>query len=299
MTELPKSYDTAEALVEPDSYTKWEALIGYKPEAPPIKEVGDFKERTRELAKPLTSLFLDKQEDADNTIEGIRSQVGDAYNTTEGSLSSRFTDLYKMSDEEAEKKSEAYIEKQSQEQPREQQTDRYDSLSVENVERAVEVFNKATKNDDSLWAIKNAYIDPSVFPKSSEMVPAFKLKPDQKLKDPLSSYREIDELRTNEALRCAVLEYLQEKLEKVHWSKLTERGIRNDQKVPSAKGYETIKDMKSREYVALLALSMMDGSFDYSKEENISESMSGGEVVAGQHRWMARSLLDRQPERVL
>ena len=294
MTELPKSYDTAEALVEPDSYTKWEALIGYKPEAPPIKEVGDFKERTRELAKPLTSLFLDKQEDADNAIEGIRSQVGDAYNTTKGSQS-RFADLYGMSDEQAEKKSKEYIK----EQPREQQTDRYDSLLVENVERAVEAFDKATRNDDSLWAIKNAYIDPSVFPKSSEMVPAFKLKPGQKLKDPLSSYRDIDELRTNEALRCAVLEHLQEKLEKVHWSKLPERVMRNEQKVPNSKGYENIKDMKSREYVALLALSMMDGSFDYSKEENILNPTSDGKVIAGQHRWAAQELLARQPERVL
>lgn len=113
-----------------------------------------------------------------------------------------------------------------------------------------------------------------------------------------ASLRDISaQLRTDPLLRKAVGTYLLEKTERIGY-RLPPRVARNAQKNPGSKGYESLRGLglKSYEYTALLALSMLDGTFRAEAEDPISESARNGTMQNGQHRTAARQVLHARPE---
>ena len=102
-------------------------------------------------------------------------------------------------------------------------------------------------------------------------------------------------LREQNALRREVGVYLLEKLEKLAISAPGALPFRirvNSQKSPGDVLASTNNTMRSREYAALLALSMLDGSFNHERASSDQiEHGKDGEVILGQHRSAARMLL--------
>ena len=106
----------------------------------------------------------------------------------------------------------------------------------------------------------------------------------------------INEIRKNHLLRCRLLKFFQKKLEVIRQlspNDLPERVRYNDpdnRKHPNHPGYPD--KMTSSEYAAVLALSMIDGSFNPELEENIeSDRRKDGTPIYGQHREAARIVL--------
>lgn len=99
----------------------------------------------------------------------------------------------------------------------------------------------------------------------------------------------INEIRKNHLLRCRLLEFFGRKLEVMRQlspDDLPERVKHNDPgnlKHPNHPGCSD--KMTSSEYAAVLALSMLDGSFSPELEENIeSDRRKDGTPIYGQHR---------------
>ena len=106
----------------------------------------------------------------------------------------------------------------------------------------------------------------------------------------------INEIRKNHLLRCRLLEFFGRKLEVMRQlspDDLPERVKHNDPgnlKHPNHPGYPD--KMTSPEYAAVLALSMLDGSFNPELEENIeSDRRKDGTPIYGQHREAAHVVL--------
>ena len=106
----------------------------------------------------------------------------------------------------------------------------------------------------------------------------------------------INEIRKNHLLRCRLLEFFGRKLEVMRQlspDDLPERVKHNDPgnlKHPNHPGYPD--KMTSPEYAAVLALSMIDGSFNPELEENIeSDRRKDGTPIYGQHREAAHVVL--------
>lgn len=106
----------------------------------------------------------------------------------------------------------------------------------------------------------------------------------------------INEIRKNHQLRCQLLKFFQKKLEVMRQlspDDLPERVKHNDPgnlKHPNHPGYPD--KMTSSEYAAVLALSMIDGSFNPELEENIeSGRRKDGTPIYGQHREAAHVVL--------
>lgn len=106
----------------------------------------------------------------------------------------------------------------------------------------------------------------------------------------------INEIRKNHELRCRLLEFFGRKLEVMRQlspDDLSERVRYNDPdnlKHPNHLGYPD--KMTSSEYAAVLALSMIDGSFSPELEENIeSDRRKDGTPIYGQHREAAWKIL--------
>ena len=229
-------------------------LLGYTPPEVYKKSIEEFDPRTRELAKPLGTNSLGEH------IDGASSDR----DVVETNPYARLEQMLNpdVSEEQVTETTNQYIYSRLAENNLEGR----DKVLPENIEKAQNVFYNAIAHDDMLESIVNEYAE----------------SPDM-----------IDELRINEAMRCAILEHLEKKLNNIHPNGLPSRVSRNGYKSPNSKGYEHIKNLKSKEYVCMLALSMMDGSFNYSREENIPQSMDGGgKVAAGQHRYAAQLLLD-------
>ena len=106
----------------------------------------------------------------------------------------------------------------------------------------------------------------------------------------------INEIRKNHELRCRLLEFFQKKLEVIRQlspDDLPER-VRYDDpgnlKHPNHPGYPD--KMTSSEYAAVLALSMIDGSFDPDSEDDMeSDTRKDGTPICGQHREAAWKIL--------
>ena len=106
----------------------------------------------------------------------------------------------------------------------------------------------------------------------------------------------INEIRKNHELRCRLLEFFQKKLEVIRQlspDDLPER-VRYDDpgnlKHPNHPGYPD--KMTSSEYAAVLALSMIDGSFDPDLEDRMeSGTRKDGTPIYGQHREAAWTIL--------
>lgn len=100
-------------------------------------------------------------------------------------------------------------------------------------------------------------------------------------------------LRENVELRLTVGGYLLAKLEQPGIMELMpDRVKRNTEKKPSTMGYERLPGLTSREYTALLALSMLDGSFNWKDAESDPETYDTQvDDGLGQHRYAAKVLL--------
>ena len=242
--------------VNPDNLgdSPFAQLLGYTPPEVYKKSIEEFDPRTRELAKPLGTNSLGEHIDGTSSDRDVVDT--NPYARLEQMLNPD------VSDEQVAEMAKQYIYSRLAENNLEGR----DKVLPENIEKAQNVFYNAIAHDDMLESIVNEYAE----------------SPDM-----------IDVLRINEAMRCAILEHLEKKLNNIHPNGLPSRVSRNGYKSPNSKGYEHIKNLKCKEYVCMLALSMMDGSFNYSREENIPQSMDGGgKVAAGQHRYAAQLLLD-------
>lgn len=104
--------------------------------------------------------------------------------------------------------------------------------------------------------------------------------------------RTINEIRRNHQLRCQLLEFFGKKLEAIRELSpysLPERVYYDDPgnlKHPNHPGYSD--KMTSSEYAAVLALSMIDGSFDPDSED---DTRKDGTPICGQHREAAWKIL--------
>ena len=110
---------------------------------------------------------------------------------------------------------------------------------------------------------------------------------------PLTPEDAMQLLRENSTLRKEVGTYLLDKL-KSSADLLPERVARNGQKNANMPGYEDIPNMSSHEYVALLALAKLDGSFNYEGyfQDSVQHDESGN-VILGQHRAAADMMLQK------
>jgi len=106
----------------------------------------------------------------------------------------------------------------------------------------------------------------------------------------------INEIRRNHQLRCQLLEFFGKKLEAIRELSpysLPERVYYDDPgnlKHPNHPGYSD--KMTSSEYAAVLALSMIDGSFDPDSEDDMeSDTRKDGTPICGQHREAAHVVL--------
>jgi hypothetical protein len=110
---------------------------------------------------------------------------------------------------------------------------------------------------------------------------------------PLSPDNAMQLLREDSSLRKEIGSYLLDKL-KSSTALLPERVARNAQKNANMPGYENIPNMSSHEYVALLALAKLDGTFSYEGylQDAIQHDASGN-VTLGQHRAAADLILQK------
>ncbi|MCE7936917.1 hypothetical protein DYH10_03995 [Candidatus Saccharibacteria bacterium CPR2] len=101
----------------------------------------------------------------------------------------------------------------------------------------------------------------------------------------------VEDVRTNPDLRIEIARATLESIEE-HISLFPDRIRRNTEKLPGLTGYP--ERVTSREYVALLCLSMLDGTFQNDrvpKSDNIQYDQEYGSVESGQHRASAEMLL--------
>ena len=103
-------------------------------------------------------------------------------------------------------------------------------------------------------------------------------------------------LRTNKDLRLSLGTYLLNKLDRMvtYREDMPYRIVQNTKKSSLAAGYEEFKNigLRSREFSAMLALSMLDGTFGEESEPETYDSLTG--KGDGQHRYTARQLLFSQ-----
>lgn len=145
-------------------------------------------------------------------------------------------------------------------------------------------------SDDSLETARNEYMspllqggkDPGIAAMIKRHAKSETISPDDAMKL----------LREDSSLRKELGVYLLDKLA-VSSYVLPERVARNGQKSPNWPGYESIPNMRSQEYVALLAIAKLDGTFNY--EGYLQDSVQtddSGNVVLGQHRAAADFILN-------
>lgn len=95
-------------------------------------------------------------------------------------------------------------------------------------------------------------------------------------------------LRENDELRSELGFHLHNKLKETEY--LPSRFYRPEiMKSPSHPGYES--HMDSREYTVMLALSMLDGTFDYERVKNDPIVTHDNGEISGQHRYVALKIL--------
>ncbi len=94
-------------------------------------------------------------------------------------------------------------------------------------------------------------------------------------------------IRENNELRVELGEYILRKLSSS--IALPDRVWRNGQKRINYTGYD-YPNVSSHEAVALVALSMLDGTFKRTPHDPV-EADERGNVVCGQHRWTAANIL--------
>lgn len=109
----------------------------------------------------------------------------------------------------------------------------------------------------------------------------------------------VDLLRSGHMLRCEIIDHFTRKISMIRMAQpdsLPERVRRDDatnnKKNPNSDGYERIGKVSSTECVALLALAMLDASFDAKRADTTrSHTRHDGTAGVGQHRDAAKLLL--------
>ena len=109
----------------------------------------------------------------------------------------------------------------------------------------------------------------------------------------------INGVRSSHLTRCRLFEYLTSSLDRlavVNPGALADRVLRDSYdnlKSPNYLGgnYYAGK-MRSREYTVVLAIAMMDGSFDVDRQDKMVTHYRGGKERSGMHRDSARALLE-------
>jgi len=101
----------------------------------------------------------------------------------------------------------------------------------------------------------------------------------------------VDRIREDADLRKALGIHFLDKIQ-LNLSSMPERVIDDRSKGVEYKGYTP--ELKSREYAALLALSMLDGSFNYDQEQKVQPVNKIGIPEINQHRYAARFLLSNR-----
>ncbi len=115
----------------------------------------------------------------------------------------------------------------------------------------------------------------------------------------LDSKAIINDIRASHLTRCRLFEYLTSSLDRlavVNPGALADRVLRDSYdnlKSPNYLGgnYYAGK-MRSREYTVVLAIAMMDGSFDVDRQDKMVTHYRGGKERSGMHRDSARALLE-------
>ena len=109
----------------------------------------------------------------------------------------------------------------------------------------------------------------------------------------------INGVRSSHLTRCRLFEYLTSSLDRlavVNPGALADRVLRDSYdnlKSPNYLGgnYYAGK-MRSREYTVVLAIAMMDGSFNVDRQDKMVTHYRGGKERSGMHRDSARALLE-------
>ena len=109
----------------------------------------------------------------------------------------------------------------------------------------------------------------------------------------------INNIRASHLMRCRLFEYLTSSLDRlavVNPGALADRVLRDSYdnlKSPNYLGgnYYAGK-MRSREYTVVLAIAMMDGSFNVDRQDKMVTHYRGGKERSGMHRDSARALLE-------
>lgn len=113
----------------------------------------------------------------------------------------------------------------------------------------------------------------------------------------LDSKALINNIRANHLTRCRLFEYLTSSLDRlavVNPGALADRVLRNSEdnlKAPNGGNYCAGK-RRSREYTVVLAIAMMDGSFNVDRQDKTVTHYRGGKERSGMHRDSARALLE-------
>lgn len=109
----------------------------------------------------------------------------------------------------------------------------------------------------------------------------------------------MNNIRSSYLTRCRLFEYLTfslDTLARVNPGVLADRVRSNSEgnlKTPNYLGGDYYKDrMRSREYAVVLAISMMDGSFNVDKQDKTVTHYRGGKERSGMHRDSAKALLE-------
>ena len=125
------------------------------------------------------------------------------------------------------------------------------------------------------------------------------INPEGALDSEVDSKEIMNNIRSSHLTRCRLFEYLTSSLDRlavVHPDALSDRVLRDSEdnlKSPNYLGgnYYAGK-MRSREYTVVLAIAMMDGSFDVDRQDKMVTHYRDGRERSGMHRDSARALLE-------
>lgn len=115
----------------------------------------------------------------------------------------------------------------------------------------------------------------------------------------LDSKMIINNIRSSHLTRCRLFEYLTSRLDRlavVNPGALADRVFRDSEdnlKAPNYLGGDYYAGkMRSREYTVVLAIAMMDGSFNVGRQDETVTHYRGGKERSGMHRDSAKALLE-------
>lgn len=125
------------------------------------------------------------------------------------------------------------------------------------------------------------------------------INPEGALDPEVDSKEIMNNIRSSHLTRCRSFEYLTSRLNNlavVNPDALADRVFRNPEdnlKSPNYLGGDYYKDrMRSREYAVVLAIAMIDGSFDVDRQDKTTTHRRDNEDRCGMHRDSARVLLE-------